>query len=155
MKELYKWSGLTTWFFRLLMALAMLGVQSGCSIDEGLERLSSEQEAALLQRVTERWQAMEERDFARVYQYATPNYRSIFSKRMFLNNFGHSLQWELTGVEVVNYDAQAAVASVEVRVMSAPTKPTSEASRVLGALPATIREKWLLIDGQWWNSAKI
>jgi len=43
---------------------------------------------------------------------------------------------------------------VAVRVMSKPTKLTSSASAAFGALPVTIREKWILIDGVWWYSVK-
>ena len=152
MKELCK-----LWGFRGLLAIALLSLAllSGCSRGPTEVTLSVEQEAALIERVSERWYAMENKDFGRVYEYMTPNYRSIFSKRMFLNNFGYDVNWELTEVEVVNYDARVAVASVVVRVMSEPTKPTSEASRTIGALPAIVREKWIRIDGEWWNSAKI
>jgi hypothetical protein len=38
--------------------------------------------------------------------------------------------------------------------MSKPTKQTSTASIALGALPITIREKWLIADGQWWHIVK-
>jgi hypothetical protein len=38
--------------------------------------------------------------------------------------------------------------------MSRPLKPTSSASAAAGALPAAIKEKWILIDGQWWYSVK-
>ena len=98
---------------------------------------------------------MESKDYATAYEYTTPNYRRVFSKDMFLNKFGYSLQWELTGVEISHYDGDAAVASVVVRVMSSPTKPTSEASQALGAIPTSRNEKWLLRDGQWWKSPKI
>ena len=61
----------------------------------------------------------------------------------------------MTAVEVVNYDAAAAVASVAVRVMSRPTKLTSTASRAIGAVPVTINEQWMFIDGKWWHSANL
>ncbi len=152
MKELYSYRG-----YRWLLAIALLSLAllSGCSRGPTEDTLSLEDEAALIERVSQRWYAMESKDFDAVYEYMTPNYRSIFSKRMFLNNFGYDVNWELTEVEVVNYDARVAVASVVVRVMSEPAKPTSEASKMIGALPAVVREKWILIDGEWWNSAKI
>jgi hypothetical protein len=37
-------------------------------------------------------------------------------------------------------------------VMSKSTKQTSAASRALGAVPTTIREKWIFTDGEWWHS---
>jgi hypothetical protein len=38
--------------------------------------------------------------------------------------------------------------------MSKPAKQTSAASKALGALPLTMHEKWLYVDGQWWISAR-
>ena len=59
----------------------------------------------------------------------------------------------MTGIEVVNYDAPAAVASVAVGVMSEPTKFTSTASQAVGAVPVIVHERWINIDGEWWFSA--
>jgi hypothetical protein len=119
------------------------------------QELTEAQRATLLERVSEYWRAIESKDYATAYEYTTPNYRRVFPKNMFLNKFGYSLQSELTAVEVTHYDGNAAVASVVVRVMSSSTKPTSEASQVLGAIPISHKEKWLLRDGQWWKSPKI
>ena len=128
----------------------MLASASHASPPEGL---SADQLAALDQRVRQRWQAMAARDYARVWEYSTPVYRSIFSKDLYALQFSYAVQRELTGVEVVNYDAAAAVASVAARVMSKPTKQTSTASQVLGAIPVTVHEKWIFIAGEWWFSA--
>jgi hypothetical protein len=129
--------------FMLLMSL-------GCS-DSG--ELSEEQAAALLQRVEARWATKVAKDFAATYEFSTPNFREVFPKSLYLGKFSYMVDWELTGVEVLNYDADAAVASVAARVMTEPVKHTSEASRVIGAVPATIRERWILIDGEWWFSS--
>ena len=137
-----------------LVIAALLLFASACSVDEQPAALTAEAEAALLKRVTQRWHAMEARDFGKVYEFATPNYRRVFSKGLYVNKFSYAVEWELTGVDIVNYDARAAVASVAVRVMSKPTKQTSAASVALGALPSTLREKWFHVDGQWWHSAK-
>jgi hypothetical protein len=72
---------------------------------------------------------------------------------MFVKKFSYAVNRELTGVEVTNYDARAAVASVAVRVMSSPAKLTSAASIAIGAVPVTINERWMFIDGEWWHSA--
>ena len=133
-----------------LLAVILMAVGSGCS---GPEELSPEQAAALEQRVRERWQTIIARDFEETWEFETPNYRSAFPKRLYPNNFSYTVEWELTGVDVLNYDARAAVASVGARVMTKPTKPTSAASKAIGALPVTVREKWMLIDGEWWHSA--
>jgi hypothetical protein len=117
--------------------------------------LSAEQVTALEQRVRERWAAMIDHDFGKVWEFNTPTYREVFPKSMYVHKFSYAVQWQLTSIEVVDYDADAAVASVAVGVMSQPTKQTSEASKALGAIPSTIDEKWILIDGEWWHSAKI
>lgn len=140
-----------------LMPVLVLLFAAACSRDDAPqapETLGPEQEAALIQRVTERWQALEAKDFGKAYEFATPNYRGIFSKSLYVNKFSYAVDWELTAVDIVNYDARAAVASVAVRVMSEPTKQTSVASRALGAIPITIREKWFSVNGEWWHSAK-
>lgn len=98
---------------------------------------------------------MEIRDFEKVYEFETPNYRGIFSKSLYVNKFSYAVHWELTGVDVVNYDARAAVASVAVRVMSKPAKQTSSASVAMGALPIILHEKWIRVNGDWWHSAKV
>ncbi len=115
--------------------------------------LTGQQQAALISRVEEKWRLMEKWDFAAVYEYMTPNYRKVFSKTMFLNKFSRGVRWELTGVDIINYDAGAAVASVAVGVMSESTKQTSLASSI-GPTPSTVKEHWFLIDGEWWNNAK-
>ena len=106
------------------------------------------------QRVRDRWQTLIDRDFAAAWEYESPNYRSVFSKSMYKHQFSYGVEWELTGVEVVHYDASAAVASVVTRVMSRSTKPTSAASEAIGAVPIVFREKWFLIDGQWWHGVR-
>ncbi len=127
----------------------MLVGMLGCGVMPTRE-LSAEQRAVLEQRVRDRWAAVIARDFEKAWEFTTPNYRKVFPKHLYLNKFSYSVDWELTRVEVVHYDPRAAVASVAVRVMSKPTKQTSVASSSLGAIPVTINERWINIDGQWW-----
>ncbi len=140
----------------MLLVLASIALAAACS-DRGVnveQKLSQEVKDALVQRATERWRALEAKDFSKAYEFETPNYRGIFSKSLYVNKFSYAVDWELTDVEVVHYDARAAVASVAVRVMSKPTKQTSEASIALGALPMNLTEKWFFVEGEWWHSAK-
>jgi hypothetical protein len=117
--------------------------------------MSGKQTAALEQRVRARWQTLIDHDFGKTWEFCTPTFREVFPKAMYVHNFSYAVQWQLTSVEVVDYDADAAVASVAVGVMSLPAKQTSEASKAVGAVPVTVRERWILIDGEWWHSAKI
>ncbi|PIE40565.1 MAG: hypothetical protein CSA51_00115 [Gammaproteobacteria bacterium] len=115
--------------------------------------LSAKQKARLVERVEQRWQAQAAKDWDKAWEFTTPNYRSVFPKELYRNNFSFDVDWELTGVDVLNYDAQAAVASVAARVMSSPSRHRQSASK-LGTVPSVIREKWLLIDGEWWYSVR-
>jgi hypothetical protein len=137
-----------------VIALAVLCVGLiACASQSAPKSMGPDERAELTRRVTERWQAMEVKDFAKTYDYTTPNYREVFSKALYLNKFSYSVDWELTAIEVVNYDAQAAVASVVVRVMSKPAKQTLSAS-IFGATPITLNESWIFVEGQWWHNAK-
>jgi len=135
-----KWAGVLTAVFLVV----------ACTADNPPAELTPQSEAALLERATQRWHALEKKDFAATYKYTTPNYRRVFPKALYANKFSYAVDWELTGVELVNYDARAAVASVAVRVMSKPTKQTSSASIAMGALPITLHEKWIRVEGEWW-----
>ena len=137
-------------FGKWLLLLSVALILTGC---EQPRELSDEQRAQLEQRVLERWQARIDHDFGKAWEYSTPDYRSSFPKSLYIHKFSYAVNWELTGIEVLNYDAPAAVASVAVRVMSEPTKLTSAASRAVGAVPVTIHERWIYIDGEWWYSA--
>ena len=137
-----------------LALLILLLACASCSSMGPPKTLTDEGKAALVERVTERWHAIVKKDFAATYAYTTPKYREVFPKTLYVNKFSYGVDMQLTGVEVLNYDARAAVASVAVGVMSKPAKQTSVASNALGALPLTLNEKWIFVDGQWWHSAK-
>jgi hypothetical protein len=131
----------------LIILMALL---TGCTDHK---ELSEAEVASLELRVAERWQALAARDFAKAWEFTTPTYRASFPKHLYVKKFSYAVEWELTAVEVVHYDARAAVASVVARVMSKPTKQTSTASRLIGAIPSNLRERWIFADGQWWFSA--
>ena len=133
-----------------LLLLALCTVFAGCSEQQ---TLSEKQRLALEERVADRWQALESRDFEQAWEYTSPNYRAIFPKQLYVKKFSYAVKWELTGIEIVNYDGAAAVASVVTRVMSEPTKRTSTASELIGATPTSFREQWIFTEGQWWFSA--
>ena len=134
-------------FFGVL--LVFLGLSGGCA---SVPKWDDAQRSILEQRVRERYQALVARDYNKAWEYSTPNYRAVFSKQLYVKKFSYALDLELTGVEVVNYDSDAAVASVVVRVMSKPTKQTSTASFLVGATPKSLGEKWVFSQDQWWFS---
>jgi hypothetical protein len=132
------------------LAVAFALLLGGCGKPE---TLSEDQLAALEDRVYARWQTKMAREFDKTWEFSTPAYRAAFPQKLYRFGYSYAVEWELTGIEVLDYHADAAVASVAVRVMSKPTKLTSSASRAVGAVPVTFVEQWILIDGQWWYSA--
>jgi len=133
-----------------LVACCFVVAPGRAAVPEGL---TADQVAALEQRVRARWSALSARDYTAAYEFSTPVYRSVFPKELYVLQFSYAVERELTGVEVLNYDAAAAVASVTARVMSKPLKQTSTASQAVGSVPVNIHEKWMFIDGEWWYSA--
>jgi hypothetical protein len=71
---------------------------------------------------------------------------------MYLQQPAPTLERELTSVEILNYDAAAAVASVAVGVMSRPVKQTSAAAAAIQARPVRVIEQWILRNKSWWFS---
>lgn len=131
-----------------LLAMAIIG----CAAQR---ELSDAQKADLTQRVEARWAALEAYDWSAAYTYLSPAYRQIFTESMYSKRFYGMVRWQLTSVEILHYDSRAAVASVAVRVMTEPVKPTSAASEALGAVPTKSVEQWILSDGEWWYSADL
>jgi hypothetical protein len=128
---------------------------ASCS-DQSAPEVAAEPDLLQLeQRVRDRWDTLIAKDFKSTWEFNTPNYRGVFPKELYIAKFSYALDWQLTGVKVVNYDAAAAVASVEARVMSSSIKQTSASARAFGKMPTTIREKWILIDGEWWYLTKV
>ena len=112
--------------------------------------LSDSEKNKLNQRVTDRWRCLEENDYACAYEFLSPAYREVFSYEMYRNRYFSGLERRLTGVKVVAYDRDAAVASVKVGVMSRSSRETLSASRRIAVTPSTFIEAWLWYGGDWW-----
>ena len=136
------------------VALMLILVLAGCTQDASNDVSESDLQR-LEERVRDRWETKMAHDWSGLYEYSTPTFRRTFPKAMYIRKFSYMINWELTGIEVRNYDADAAVASVAVRVMSEPAKHTSAASKAAGALPHTFDERWIFDEGEWWHSANL
>jgi len=136
--------------FLIILVLLLAGCEAP---PENATGLTQEEVTALEERVQGRWLARVAQDWGAAWEYSSPAYREVFPKHLYVKKFSYTADWELTGIEVTNYDRSAAVASVVVRVMSRPTKQTSAAAKALGAMPRELHERWILVDGEWWFSA--
>ena len=128
-----KKNSMLRFIYVVLLAFSGLWI-AGCSDQAGQSKeLTPEQVKALEIRVEERWQARIAHDWGKAWEYSSPAYREVFPKQLYVKKFSYTANWELTGLEVINYDPSAAVASVVVRVMSKPTKQTEEIDLALDA----------------------
>lgn len=125
----------------------ILVVMAACSVPE---KLSESKKTVLIQRVSDRWQCLERNDYACAYEFTSPAYRRVFSREMYVNRYFSQTERVLTGVKLVAYDRDAAVASVRVGVMSGPLKNTPSASRGIAVTPLSLDEAWLRSGGKWW-----
>ena len=125
----------------------ILVVMAACSVPE---KLSESKKTVLIQRVSDRWQCLERNDYACAYEFTSPAYRRVFSREMYVNRYFSQTEHVLTGVKLVAYDRDAAVASVRVGVMSGPLKNTPSASRGIAVTPLSLDEAWLRSGGKWW-----
>ena len=137
-----------------LFGVVLTALLTACSqLPSSVPGLSEASLSRLETRVAERWQARIAHDWGAEWEYNSPAFREVFPKQLYVKKFSYTGNWELTGLEVIEYDPEAAVASVVVRVMSRPTKQTSAAARAIGAMQRELHEKWILVDGEWWFSA--
>ena len=137
------------WSPRTFGVFVCLLLLSGCASQQ---KLSDEQRSQLRGRVEARWAALEAQDYDLAYTFMSPAYRDVFSAEMYGIQFSYMVERELTSVEILNYDAPAAVASVAVGVMSRPVKQTSAASAAIGAVPVVSVEQWIFRNKSWWYS---
>ena len=114
------------------------------------KELSDSEINVINQRVTDRWRCLERNDYACAYEFLSPAYREVFSYEMYRNRYLSELERRLTGVKLVAYDRDAAVASVKVGVMSRSSRETLSASRRIAVTPSTFIEAWLWYGGDWW-----
>ena len=106
-------------------------------------------EQSLDERVLARWGHMVERDFQAAWVFYTPGFRQTNPQQAFANEMAQRpVRW--TGVEWMGAECAADVCEVTVRVGFRAVGAPSGMSSV--EVVRDLRERWLLIDGQWWYS---
>lgn len=116
----------------------------GCSAPK---QLSDADKSALLERVEARRECLATRDWSCAYQYLSPAYRRVFTADMVAGRYTQYPNTVLTGMKLSAYDRNAAVASVEVGVMSRSSVVTISADPLV---VQTATESWLWSQGDWW-----
>lgn len=129
---------------RSVLLLMLFGsVLAGCSSWN-----TPNHEERLTQRAQERWSALVAGDFERAYEYETPGYRQVYSLQTFKNRFGQNVRWQDAKVRAVTLEGDVA----EVRVLLSYKSLNLEGRLIEGERP--VWERWLLVDGEWWYSAR-
>lgn len=128
---------------RWLALLALTLVVSGCAT---LGQVTAEKQLA--ERAQQRWQALIEGNFDRAYEFETPGYRAVYSKKVFQNRFGGSVRWHSAEVREVSIDGDRA----QVRMLIGYQTLTPQGETIDGERP--IWERWQLVDGEWWYSER-
>ena len=102
-KKLWKISMLRSISVSMMaLLLGALATLTGCA---GGPQMTEKLEARLLERAQARWRALEQRDFDAAWSFTSPAYRGVFSKSLYRQKFSYMVEWQLTGVELVTYDA--------------------------------------------------
>ncbi len=125
------------WLSMLMLAL----VVSGCA---SLKQPTAE--SRLAERAEQRWQALVAGDFDQAYEYETPGYRAVYSKRAFQGSFGRNVRWLNAKVRDVSVTDNIA----EVRVLISYQSLTPQGQLIGGERP--VLERWQFVDGEWWYS---
>jgi hypothetical protein len=103
-------------------------------------------QAALKQRVMDRWDALIRKDFAAAYAFASPGYRKLFSLGAFKGKFGSKASWRRVEVVKVDFKGDDA-ATVGITLHFAHYPP--QADKALD-MKTYVNESWVFVDGQWW-----
>ena len=103
-------------------------------------------------RVKARWETIIKHEFGETYNFETPTYKAVFTKDLYVNQFSHGVDWNLTKIEDIKYDSAAKVATIIVDVETKP-RNSKELDAEVRAASIEIHEKWLHIKGRWWHSS--
>jgi hypothetical protein len=103
-------------------------------------------------RAKARWETIIKHEFGDTYNYETPTYKAVFTKDLYVNQFSHGVDWNLTKIEDIKYDPATNVATVIVVVETKP-RNSKELDASVKTATVEIREKWLHIKGRWWHSS--
>jgi hypothetical protein len=106
--------------------------------------------SALKKRVSERWDSLIAKDFAKAYEYFSPAYRKLFPLDRYLGLTGNSVQWKSIDIKDISVDGGRADVKILLRYrVTLPPEPGFNMD-ALGTLDKTIHEVWLWEDGNWW-----
>lgn len=138
----------------LLVALVAL-VLSSCgsktqketSVSAFADFTVEEHEEKLRARHAERWAAVIKVDFDEVYEYATPEYRGIYSKTHLHNQYGAQIRRKSARIVELKFDdADPKLAHIKTGLTFATVTPSGS----LYEDEVILNDKWRFSQGYWW-----
>lgn len=123
------------------MGVLLLALLSACAT------VAPNQDDIIAERAKARWDALEERDYAKAYAYYSPAFRS--------KNTATDLEIKLRmqrvkwlGANYVSHSCSGDVCTVEIDLKYQMAKPVPGVDSWGGV--DRIKEQWIKVDGQWW-----
>lgn len=137
-------------FFRKLwlLPLLMLVVEMVWAADQSA--VSVDREQVVKQRAAGRWEALIKRDYAAAYAFELPVYRSAYSLEQYQSEFGDDIAWEKVEIGQLLFEGDD-VATVYLRMWY---RPASHVVEQMPLVSASMTEKWIQLDGQWWHAIR-
>lgn len=139
-------------FAFLLLVLSSLGLVA-CDKPErevkapvAITMSQEAKEQRLRERHAGRWNAVVAVDFDTVYEYATPEYRKIYSATHLHNQYAAQIERTSAKMRSVNYSPDGNIAYVRTLLGFRTTLPNGEIYEDAAGLD----EQWRFIDGDWW-----
>lgn len=106
------------------------------------------EKSELVSRVQARWSLIEKGDYLKAYEFETPEFKKVFSNKLFAASFGYDVNWKLLNVVEVDIKESSDLAPVTVNVATS----SAGVEKDKNVIPVLFYEKWLHINGQWWHS---
>lgn len=104
----------------------------------------------LKRRALARWQHLIDGEIDSVYQYASPNYRKLYTKEQFTEHFNSAVKWK--SVEVLKMSVSDNSVKIVLNIAyKLPPQLDLERQSSLGTLNKEIEENWVKIDNEWWH----
>lgn len=111
---------------------------------------TGEAEDVVTQRAKARWQALIIRDVNQAYTYLSPGYRLATPLRQYRGQIGGKVRWKDVAIKSVQCAQRFCDVNLNITYgINVATRGVPEQQ-----VTTLLKEKWVLVDGQWWYLPK-
>lgn len=125
--------------------LLLSGLLGACS-EPPPEQPALSVSEVLRQRASARWRALISQDWQAAYELEAPAYRAVYNLGDFVRRFGAAVTWTRAEVTAVTVADGSDAATVEITLWYRASSADNNAP----AIPAKLRESWVMDSGVWW-----